>query len=49
MGSLLRAGLCPNPLHPWPAWDYYDDQAKALPDFLDHPLKESRGPRWPSG
>ena len=40
MGSLLRAALGPKPGHPWPAWDCYNDQA--LPDFLDHPVKESR-------
>ena len=22
-------------------WGYYDDQAMVLPDFLDHPVKES--------
>ena len=25
------------------AWAYYNDQATGLPDFLDHPVKESRG------
>ena len=29
--------------HPWPAWSYYNDEAVALPDVLDHPMKESRG------
>ena len=38
MRSLLRAAKLG---HPWPAWGYYDDQAMALPDVLDHPVKES--------
>ena len=42
MGSLLRAALGPKIRASWPAWGYYDDQAMALPDFLDHPVKESR-------
>ena len=42
VGSLLRAALVPEPGHPWPAWGYHNDQAVALPDFLDHPVKESR-------
>ena len=41
MGSLLRAALGPKPGHPWSAWGYYDDQAMALLDLLDHLVKES--------
>ena len=41
MGSLLRAALGPKTRAPWPAWGYYDDQAMALLDLLDHPMKES--------
>ena len=38
-----KSKIVPNPGHPWPAWGYYNNQATGLPDFLDHPVKESRG------
>ena len=38
VGSLLTAALGPKT---WPVWSYYKDEAIALPDFLDHPVKES--------
>ena len=39
--SLLKAALGPKPGYPWPVWVYYNDEAIALPEFLDHPVKES--------
>ena len=42
MGSLLRAALGPKTRASLPAWGYYDNPAIVLPDFLDHPVKESR-------
>ena len=43
MGSLLRAALGPKPGNPWQALGYYNDEAVALSEFLDHLVKESRG------
>ena len=43
VGSLLRAALGPKPRYPQPAWSYYNDEAVALSDFLDHFVKESHG------
>ena len=37
-GGLVNTG----PWHPFAAWGYYNDQATGLPDFLDHPVKDSR-------
>ena len=42
VGSLLRAALDPQTRASLANWGYYDDQAMALPDFLDHPMEESR-------
>ena len=41
MGSLLRVALGPKTSASPASLDYYNDQAIALPDFLDHLVKES--------
>ena len=42
MGSMLRAALGPKTRASLVSLGYYNDQAMALPDFLDYPVKESR-------